>query len=746
VFFKFGTTLTLDGGTDYRVGIIGSSAGNVTVYRDATAGNWARLISTTDTAAPAATDTMLVVGEFTGAGASNSYTVTMDNTASTDFGNGTATATAPTQTNPQNFNGIQVGNKGTLIWGTAAATNYYLRLSGNLIVWDGGVYNMGTVATPCPRGSTMYIQFDCVADGDFGLLFMNGSNSTLQGLSRTSGKDVWFCQLNTDEAANSTSLGVDTDTGWLDNDAIAIAQTDFPFGAVRSEDGLLNGNAGASTLTVDGFAGTGGGLAFAHTGTGQVRAHIILLTRSVRISGSSSTLMSYVYIGNTAVCDYDWAEIFWVGTNVAGKRGVSFGNSGTFSGTFNMQFCSIYRAEYALFDFSSLVSQASGGSVTFSNNGMYRGSSFCADITAHSGTGTFVFSNNIALVSQASFSPVISHRNGTITNNVAVGGNGDNFTTAFSSISTDNFSGNLSYGSYRGGGFGVTAEGVYRLYENCSAKRNFAGILIANSRIRIVLNNSQLYGNTHGTRAVSTNNFVVMFEMNNTDIAGETGYGSGTSFEGFFGGSLFILNNCNISVPSGSLIANGTDIVVQGGGDTPNIIAYLNNTVLGSATEVSNPSRLGSYDFIVSSKHDKTEGAYKSWFKYGVIERDTTIFNTASPSERLTPTSASFKLQSGPRLVAVDDLGTVTINVYVRKSVVGDGAAYNGNQPRLVLKANPACGISSDVVLDTMTAAAGSWEQLTGTTAAVDADGALQFVVDCDGTVGWINVDDWSVT
>jgi hypothetical protein len=103
-------------------------------------------------------------------------------------------------------------------------------------------------------------------------------------------------------------------------------------------------------------------------------------------------------------------------------------------------------------------------------------------------------------------------------------------------------------------------------------------------------------------------------------------------------------------------------------------------------------------------------------------------------------------LQSGPRAVAVDDGGTITINVYVRKSVAGDGAAYNGNQPRLIVRKNLACGITSDTVLDTMTAAAGSWEQLTGTTAAVDADGALEFVVDCDGTTGWINVDDWSVS
>jgi hypothetical protein len=96
VFFKFGTTLTLDGGTDYRVGVLGSSAGNASVLRDGTAGNWGRIVSTTDTAAPAAGDIMLIVGELTGAGASTAYTVTMNNTATTDFGTGVA-ALVPSQ-------------------------------------------------------------------------------------------------------------------------------------------------------------------------------------------------------------------------------------------------------------------------------------------------------------------------------------------------------------------------------------------------------------------------------------------------------------------------------------------------------------------------------------------------------------------------------------------------------------------------------------------------------------------------
>jgi hypothetical protein len=39
----------------------------------------------------------------------------------------------------------------------------------------------------------------------------------------------------------------------------------------------------------------------------------------------------------------------------------------------------------------------------------------------------------------------------------------------------------------------------------------------------------------------------------------------------------------------------------------------------------------------------------------------------------------------------------------------------------------------------------GQWEQLTYTTGTFSNDGVAEFYVDCDGTVGFINIDDWSV-
>jgi hypothetical protein len=40
----------------------------------------------------------------------------------------------------------------------------------------------------------------------------------------------------------------------------------------------------------------------------------------------------------------------------------------------------------------------------------------------------------------------------------------------------------------------------------------------------------------------------------------------------------------------------------------------------------------------------------------------------------------------------------------------------------------------------------GTWQQLTYTTPVITGTTTCEFYVDCDGTTGWINVDDWATT
>jgi hypothetical protein len=197
-------------------------------------------------------------------------------------------------------------------------------------------------------------------------------------------------------------------------------------------------------------------------------------------------------------------------------------------------------------------------------------------------------------------------------------------------------------------------------------------------------------------------------------------------------------NTIFASCTFGATQAHTNDIVVS----ALAIKAVFHNCLFNGATVISGQSSMLMGSVVSSQKHNQTVNNHLAWKATGTATTDTTIFDSVSPSSRLTPTSASFKLEtSGFWSTAVASGATVTPTVRVRKSVVGDGTAYNGNQPRLILLANPAAGIPVDVVLATASGAAGSWETLSGTTAAVTDNAILQFAVDCDGTTGWVNVD-----
>jgi hypothetical protein len=178
----------------------------------------------------------------------------------------------------------------------------------------------------------------------------------------------------------------------------------------------------------------------------------------------------------------------------------------------------------------------------------------------------------------------------------------------------------------------------------------------------------------------------------------------------------------------------------------PNAIFY--GTEFGSATVLANQSTLPDgpdYMGIRFMDYDNVSLDHRRYLAFGTAIRDTTTLSSVSLSERMTPSSATVKMTSSCKKVAVANGQTVTVEVKVRKSVVGDGTAYNGAQPRLMLRRNDVLGITSDTVIDTATASAdGAYETLTGTTAAASQDGVFEFYVDCDGTTGWVNLYDWS--
>ena len=727
VFFKFGSTLTGDGGTDYRVGVTSSSAGNATFFRDGTAGNWARYLRTNSTATAAAADVTFICDELTGAGAKTDIEVTMNSTATTSYGQ------------------VNIGQGGILSYGTAGSTNYHLKLAGILNVWGGGTLNIGTSGTPIPRTSTASLEFANVTNVDFGLEVRSGGTFNAYGLSRTSGNNSYWCLLNTDEAIGSTSLGVNTDTGWLDNDEIVIAPTNLTGGITEYERGRLNGNATATTLTVDGFAGAGGGLAYAHSGTTPTQAEIILLTRNVRIFGTSSALQAYITFSGSAVVNMQWIQMYFLGSTTSNKRGLDVANT---SGTCTIQYCSTHDLSVGNITGSSIQIAASHtNAVTYQYNvGYFHSGPF---IQVGAASVTHSIDNNIWIRTNGT-GVLLNDVGTTFTNNRVIGaGTGAGGVVLNEAAATlGTFTDNVIHHTTTIGistsdvGAGTIANcTIWRT--NNSVTTNGGLSLSGTANVRsLVVNNCTVLAD--GLACVLLNG-IVYAEFNNCTFANLSGATSPTGLR-LIRTDLAVFNNCDFGSTTAPYGSFGTSDITCANRSTGKVL--LNNCFLRSTTEVANNYDLTSQGIIAAQRLDQTNNNHVSWRLHGKNSVDTTFFRTASPSERLTPDAVgSNKHSSGSKKLAVANGTTATISVWVRESVSGDGTDYNGDRPRLIVKRNEAAGITSDTVLATATSASeGAWERLSGTTASVIDNAVLEVYVDCNGTTGWVNVDDWSVS
>lgn len=725
VFFQFGTTLTADGGTDYAVAIKGSSSANASFVRaSSTAADWAHSFRTNTTSTPAAADNIWIVGQWTGAGASSAYTVTMNDTASTDWGT------------------ITIGDNGTLTSGTTAATNYTLKHSGDLNVWGNGTYSIGTTGTPIPRGSTYTQTMDCTTNVEFGMIIQNGGTFNSQGLSRTSGKDIFYCKLNTDEAVNSTSLGVDTDTGWLDNDEIAVASTTRT--ASQCEAGALNGNAGASSLTVDGFAGAGGGLAFAHDGTSPVQAEVILLTRSIKIQGASASLQGYVELGGnsgaTVTVDIDWTEFKWLGSATNAKRGID--NFSGASASVNIQYSSLHDFSVASsIGLNSTATTVSG--LVFSNNVTWNIANIHFNMSS-STSGTWTADSNIFMRNTDSANLVsLFDIGGTFTNNTIVGGASRGLSFSETTGTPGTFSGCTIHSCASDGLiFAANTVGVvlstFSIWRNNSFGINFSGSVHG-----CTFTSFTLFGNLTANIASNTGSNSCTFLrwislVSNGDTTFSTTSGISTSSTGV-GFNHWIIESADFSTVSGIKTAHTNDINISG---SASCSIVLRNSKMGGTNEVATQTNMAGDSYIGSQKHDQTAGLHKTWKKYGTITIETTTTQSGTTSFKMTPNNASNKLESGSFYIPVANGATLTPSVYVYED-----ASYNGARARLILKRNDAIGITSDTVIDTATASSDeAWEALTGTTAAATDDGVMEFVIDCDGTAGNLFVDTFTTT
>ena len=376
-YFKFSSPVTLLAATSYAVRLSASASFQISVYRNATAGNWSRALVTTTTAAPAATDTIIVAGEYTAASTNATYTVTMDSTSSA-----------------VSYGTVYVGAKGKLSYGTSAATNYYLKMAGSLIVMAGGIFEMGTSGTPMPSDSTATLEITTTTASQYGI-FIEGQWHAY-GASKTS-----FANLAADMSAGATTSTTDVSTGWLSGDLILYPTTSTTY--TQNEALTLNANASGTGLSHNASS-------FAHGGNAAtyVQAEIANLTRNVKILATNVATPPFSLVrGYNSKAALSYVEFRNFGSTSTGTAALSVSTVSGASGGIDVSVdnCSFYRTAQTASTFAISLTADPGNNggapvqFAFTNNTVYNFGTSLLTMSPATATTTWTtapyFANNL---------------------------------------------------------------------------------------------------------------------------------------------------------------------------------------------------------------------------------------------------------------------------------------------------------------------------------------------------------------
>jgi len=736
VLFKFGSPVSLTNGTTYSVKFKTSTGATVTLCGTATgASGISRFLRTPTTgtapqAASSQNDNLYAMGEITGAGSVTSRAITWDIT-----GNSWA------------YNSLFIGYKCTVTVENNASTNYYIYLKNTCRIFDQGVLNIGTSTTAIQSTSTCTFFFLNASNVQNGCVVHNGGTLNMYGGSKTP-----WTTLTANLAASGTSITVAAASGWLVGDTLCFPSTT----ATYNQD---------ETKAISSVSGTTIGIAAAtnaHSGTSPYIGEVGNLTRNVVFRGTSSSLQAYLWLGEGSTTNANYAEFTWLGSsNTTGLSGInvqSIDSLNTAVG-FNFTGCSIHDCSNSAtgFYFQPI---ATTGTPTLSANVFYNIAGAHINLIGSSVAYTLLIDGNLLVKNTDFFSKLAAlsltrDPNLTFTNNnlassstSGIGLTGTNITNINVTIS-----GNTAHSNVQAGvdiGFTTTNNTVTSNIGTIKTWRN------AESGIRTSTTMNGLIFDINNWTSYANTNQEMNFAFSLTGIFTITNalWFNGSTPSTPYGVSFTATNPSAIL----NLYINNSDLGSTGahsGGDfntqsyTYSIILCQN--CLFSTTPITTTMQANfiNYGRVSSTRHNQVNSDYKNWGPTGTLSRDTSIYSTSSPSVRATPINTTNKLVMGYFEVMVPNAATPTVSIKVRKSntSAGDSATYNGNSPRFMLQAQPAAGVNAHTVLATATSSAnGAWQTLTATLPAPTGDTIYVMFVDCDGSAGWINVDDFQTS
>jgi len=701
-YFRFDTNVTLIAGTQYTVRVFTSAASQVGIFRNATTNNWSRALVTTTTQAPVATDTVITSGAYTAAGVNTTVTVTMNSTSlATQYGN------------------CYVGSNGTFNYGIAPSTNYGLRLNGDLIIGRGATFTIGTFANPIPTTSTAVLEINCASALQFGIL----NYGTLETKHATT--ILHRALLAADIAVGATTITSNVATGWRQNDTIIIPSTTRT--TTQIDRRVLSSNASGTTLTIPATT-------FAHDGNAAIfmQADLVNLTRNIKIRSVNATFKTRFRQGLQGITTFFDVEFFELGSN-SHNSGTS-----TYTGTFNVQQCTFWQINNP--GTSTLFSSIFTTTYNLSNNIFFS----YADI---SGT---INDNNLII----GFAGFAAHFGGSIGSN--------NVISSCSNAGSQNnpltgTSGNKFYANGGNGALYLTSNSTgysvsnYIFFNNSIAIRLITG----NSTTGIdrsvfeKFENCYFYGNVTNLDVIASSSggpFRKLWFNNCFFWAGKTGLLTAIGYSAMFNDYTHF-SDCTFGKNPNGVDSLFSTSCIRGGQVGTTLTNCLFFGITASYASTTQFTSVNGFNGVTSLKHGGVTNEYRQFQANGFIQNDNVITYNGLPTIRITPIIASNKTFSNPFRIAVSSGQTCNVTIAIRKSVVGDGAVYNGNQPRLMYAFNPLAGnLSETVAVSATNAANGTWEILTYTTPVIDHNSVLEFYIDCDGTVGWINIDDFKTT
>jgi hypothetical protein len=713
-YFKFASPVTLLAATAYNVQAATSVTSQVSLGHSLIGSNWIRCLVTSTNA------TLIVAGEHTAAGVGVDYTVTMNNTTSTIFGSASAV-----------FPSLEIGRRGIVNFGISASTSYQLVCNGAINIGGGGILNIGTSGNPIPSSSSALIRFTMSTNNQFqinvrqfGYLYSYGATKSGRAL------------LGSNASLGTSSITTSTSTGWNRSDNIVIAPT-------------TNSSAGFNFLTM---SATASGTTITLTGTlsnaktiwANTDCEIINLTRNVKIVGglSSSVDSLHTYNGQITI-DMDYTEFnFGAISNSATET--------TSTSLINFVGCSFWGSSSRNLITDSAI--PAGVTMSFDDCVFHNyNSMFGAGNLVSSTQSTVKFTNSWGIRAVSNWSYPSANNAFTI----------DNCRFIASAGSGILFGNNSSYDTgpiiIRNSVFKCNTTNGISFAPNSGAYTNI-GEQHDISNNRMYLNAQFGFAGAAGT-GYSWGWIIGQFEAFsnatanvNLSVSGDFRFLGATLYGGPTQASPIGVRSLNPLVPITfenfimSTHSTADVSLVQTGAISQ--LIFKNSSFL-STTKVQSPTTLFSRpSYVYSARDGQVDGTHLIYKFNGTIRSDLTIFRTSPSSLRLSPLNATYKIESNPVYVPVETGKTITVGVWVRKSVIGDGATYSGNFPRLVCKVNSATWTgSTDIILATASAASsGAFEYISGVTPIASDNSAFEIVVDCDGTAGWVNVDDMFIS